>query len=1026
MNALKIALAQIEYRPAFVLESHELIVEPIFTSIKEPHTSISLLSFKGSEKVSANLREKYLSWLRIKVIAIIKKCIELSVDLLVFPEYSIPIQLLDDVCSLTKASKLRIVAGTHIVTKTEQRLPNGYPEPKSYLRCAMAPIILDGQIESFTCKKFLAAEEHNNIRTLKEDVSDNFKLMDYTLIVKICIEALADQETLQACDKGILAVPSLSRNIEPFKALQILAKYKEIPIIYVNGACYGGSVISGPFALEGRHWFVENTASKPIPKNCEALVTATINLDAMRHSVGTVLLPSAIKINEVLPFLYKENETDNKWMKLIEQCKEEQTLKPLCNAPSTHSSILGEIIKKLQLDEKHGILDSDTLNENFNYLKINSLNFSQMTFAHVEEAVSMLAQRAGIGFSDNFYSVTQEQLFAFLNSHKKSLDSKPLDFSNDKGLFRGRDTEKNALSRFFDNPMQRVVCINGLRGIGKTKLINSIENEILPFDSAWNIKQIRFALGIGYDYIISKLSYDLNLTYIETTGKSALEVGTQFAKQIKKYSPIIIIFDDFHYCLNNNGYFIDTRVRDFFKAMIESVKENESVKIVFTSNRHMREPLQEAVSNIEVSKLDNDTIESIISYCYKKITRSTSAPKIEDYVLNLAYGNPLAAILIAQLVAQKGTSRIETYEHEFKRYQEGLIKNLIEEIEFTSDEKELLKIAAVSKGVIHTKYIEKQFPRLFYCIGTLSNRLIIENSSETLSLHPLFREVFYNEMSINDRSIIHRSYSQYFEESNKSNGIKQDPTILSNLIYHLGGSLQINKLRQYKLQFIDELKPIADQFYKDKNYTNALKYYLMIYDTVGKVRYDILLKIAICYLDTENYDINKSVEFFKQATAENSKAAFIWAEYSIALSNGRKHISMAIDYAKSAEKVCNKNDNPFPWERAKIQFALAKAYRYENLTKSIEFCREACELDKTNAYYLCTYADMLLTTNDLKGAETYMKSAEILQPRDKFLLRIKEKLAAINNKNQDTSNDLEDFDTSQEEISEEENMNEVC
>ena len=1010
MNTLKIALAQIDYRPAFILESHELLVEPIFTSMKEPHTSISLLSFNGCEKVTNSLREKYISWLRIKIVAIIEKCIDLSVDLVVFPEYSIPVQLLSDICSLTKGKKIRVIAGTHIVTNVTHSLPDGYPNPKNYLRCAMSPIIANGKIENFTCKKILAAEEHNNIRVPKEDVADSFGLNNYNLNIKICIEAIADQETLQACEKSILAVPSLSRNIEPFRALQILAKYKEIPIIYVNGACYGGSVISGPYALDGKHWFVENNASKPVPKNCEALVTSTINLDAIRHSVGTVLLPPAIRLNEVIPLLYKENEADNKLMQLIDECKNDQALTPLCEVVNINSPILREIIKKLRLDEKQGILDCETLTENLNYLKVNSFNFSQMTLRQVEEAVFMLAKRSELGFADNYYGTTQEQLFAFLNKNKKSSGVESQDFSNDKGLFRGRDKEKNALTRFFDDQKQNVVCINGLRGIGKTKLVNSIENEILPIDSLWSIKQIRFTIGVGYDYIISKLSYDLNLTYIEQNGKSASDVAVLFAKQIKKYSPIIIIFDDFHYFLNTNGYFTDLRIKDFIINLIREIQGNDDIKVIFTSNRRIREPLQEVLITIEVSKLDNDTIESIISYCYKKITKSTSTPKIEEDVVKSAYGNPLAAILIAQLVVQKGTTNIETYENEFKRYQEGLIKNLIEEIEFTPDENELMKIAAVSKGEINTKFIEKYFPQLFYCIATLSNRLIIENSLDKLSLHPLFREVFYSNMTIKERSDIHTKYSQYFEKVNEDQSVKPDPSNLSNLIYHLGGSLQINKLGKYKRRFIDELKPIADQLYKDKIYSSALKYYLMIYDTLGKVRYDILLKIAICYINGDNYDIKKSEEFFKQATQEKPKAAFIWAEYSIALSNVRKHISMAIEYAKTAEKICNENDHPLPWERAKIKFAFAKAYRYDNNEKAKNFCKEACDLDDTNVYYICTYADMLIRTYDYDGANKWLEKAEILQPHDKFLKRIKEKFIIRNEILQDDSDDQDDYE----------------
>lgn len=1011
MRKVKIAFAQINYRPALILDSHELLVEPIFSSTRESHTSISMMNFEGSEKVSANLREKYLSWLRVKVVSIIEKCNDLGVDLLLFPEYSIPFQLLNDICSLTRNKGIHIVAGTHMVTKTKQQLPKGYPEIKDCLRCAMAPIISNGEIKNYTFKKVVAAEEHNCIKILKESVPDSFNMGKYILNVKICIEAVADQDTLQECEGCILAIPSLSRNIEPFKALQILAKYKEMPVIYANGACYGGSLISGPYSIEGKHWFVEKNSSKPIPKNCEALVTATVDIDAVRHSVGTVLLPQPIELNEVIPLLYRESEADSEIIRLIERCKEEETIEPLNNIDIA-DFVLKELLKKLQIDEKQGILDGDIIRDNIDYIKINTCNYQQMTMKQVIDAASMLASRAKQGFSDDYYVTSQEQLYTYINREKKSSESIDLEFSNDKGLFRGRDSEKNALSRFFDDPAQKLICINGLRGIGKSKLINAIENEVLPGDSVWNIRQIRFSIGVGYDYIVEKMSYDLDLPYIETSGKKPLEIAVQYARQIKKYSPIIVIIDDFHYCLNNNGYFTDQRVREFFINLINSVNEEENVKVVLASNRRIREPLQEIENTIEVSKLNDETIQSIISYCYKKITKTTSVPRIEDEIVRSAYGNPLAAILIAQLIVQKDGANIELFEKEFKRYQEGLIKRIIEEIEFTVDENELLKIVAVSKGEIHVEFIKKNFPQLFYCIGTLSNRLIIESSQGKLSLHPLFREVFYSGMGIKERFDIHKKYSQYFEEIKDNRGTKQDPEILANLIYHLGGSLQISKLGRYKQRFIDELKPIADQFYKDKNYKNALKYYEMIYNTLGKVRYDILLRIAICYLlDSDNINIDKSKEFFMQASQENPKAAFIWAEYSIALSNMRKYNKIAIEYAKRAEEICDENEHPFPWERAKIKFAFAKAFRYQKFDKSMEYCKEACELDDTNVYYLCAYADMLFKSKKYEMAKEYAKKAEILQPHDKFLIRIKEKLASIDNITQDGMDNLDDMDS---------------
>lgn len=1016
MNKLKVAVVQINYRPAFILDSHELIVEPIFSSIKEPHTSISLMNFKGSEKISNRLREKYISWLRLKVDAILKKCTELSVDLVVFPEYSIPFQLLKDICIFTKEKMIHVVAGTHIVAKTSQELPDGYPDSKKYLKCAMAPIIADGKVLYYTFKNILAAEEHYNIKKPKEDMGSCFQMGAYNLNVKICIEAIADQETLQINANGILTIPSLSKNTEPFKALQTLARYKEIPIVYANGACYGGSVISGPYTIEGKHWFVdaETKTSIPIPQNCEALVTATIDLDAVRHSVGTVLLPFAITLNEVLPLLYKERQTDVQLMQLIDQCKKEESIAPLGDNVNKNSEILREIVKKLQLDEKRGILDSETLRESLNYIKINTCDFEQMTLSQVKDAIVLFANRTQDALSDIHFIKTQGQLYEYLQRCNQSSEENDYEFSKDRGILRGRDVEKNVLLRFFDNPKQNLMCINGLRGIGKTRLINSIEEDILPLDTAWNIKQIRFSIGTGYDYIIEKLSYDLNLPYIETERQSVSDIAVQYGKHIKKISPIIIIIDDFHHCLNSNGYFTDLRVKEFFMGLTKSIQSNENIKMILTSNRRIRDFAEDEINILDVSRLDDENIRSVISYCYKKITKGTLSPQIGDDIVKSAYGNPLVAILIAQLIDKKGTAHIEAPE-EFKRYQEGVIKNIIEEIEFTPDEKELLKIVAVSKGEVCKGFIEEYYSQLLYCIDSLSNRLIIENSQGKLYVHPLFREVFYAEMLIQDRFALHEKYSQYFEKTYNEKKFKKDPIILSNLIYHLGGSIQLDKLNKYRQLFVDELKPTADQLYKDKDHSNALKYYLKIYDVVGKVRYDVLLKIAICYLSRDNFDIDKSEIFFKQATEENPKGAFIWADYSIKLSNHQKLIAKAIACAGKAEEICKKNTNPFPWEKAKIKFAFAKAYRYQNPDKAMRFCKEACDLDETCVYYLCSYAYMLLTNKNYEVCRECVAKIEKMQPHDAFLIRIKEKLSVINDVSQRNEEDcIEEFDSMKE------------
>ena len=68
---IKVAVAQILYKPCYISGSCDYLIEPFGNN----ETSISALSFSGDEKLFQKLKNAYLTWLKAKVIGIINYCV---------------------------------------------------------------------------------------------------------------------------------------------------------------------------------------------------------------------------------------------------------------------------------------------------------------------------------------------------------------------------------------------------------------------------------------------------------------------------------------------------------------------------------------------------------------------------------------------------------------------------------------------------------------------------------------------------------------------------------------------------------------------------------------------------------------------------------------------------------------------------------------------------------------------------------------------------------------------------------------
>ena len=712
----------------------------------------------------------------------------------------------------------------------------------------------------------------------------------------------------------------------------------------------------------------------------------------MYETKGTTDVTVSSTISDVVNIYYSRNVLQQQLMNNIENYLDDfENIEKIQKIKENQFDIItSEKIKYLEQMHQNGLLNIDMARSTLKYMKISNVDLEQfmsLQDKHIFDNLCGNMQNATVDPAFYINMSTISANIANVNRQKEKVEI----ISDDDNLFFGRDRDISDINNFY-NSSEKVLLIHGLRGIGKTKLLKKIESLVIPQPSPWEVYTIQLYKDIGFQAFLDEMLFTLNAPYIEQDGKDIPAISEVLFDFLNRKSAVTIIIDDLNYFIDNSGDFTDSRVKLFMENMIENVKLSHCIKLIISSNRKIYSLERMGITIHEITRLDDDAIRATISYCYRKITNSTDPISVNDKVIKQIYGNPLAAILVAQLLIDNPMFEFDNEKEVFYKFQERLIKNLLSGVNLSPDEEAIMSVLSAAKGSVPIEFIIQSCSFLQPSIEKLSNRFLVEFNHEenTVNMHPLFKEYYYNLLDAPCRNKYHKLYADFYEEYLKNQSKKIRPFILSNLIYHYAGSAQVGKLSTSKRKYIEEVKPIADRLFKDKLYDKALMYYRMIYDTLGDERKDIFIKMAQCCVYNRN--IADADKFFKIAIKNNPRGAYLWAQYSIALSSRREYTTQSIKYANTAETVYTENGNSYTWELALIKFSQAKSLRYVNKDKCLKLYDEACTLDPTSPYYLCMYASYLLQCGNSKLAIIKLKQAEIIDSTYDFLKRLKEKI----------------------------------
>ncbi|HYQ43461.1 MAG TPA: hypothetical protein VER11_15880, partial [Polyangiaceae bacterium] len=282
----RLGVVQLAFRPARL----EWLADP-FATLGEDSIFASVppgLAPKLRE-LGKRLRDTYVGQLRKKIQAVLKQALAWNIKILVFPEYSLPHELLPDL--LDASTDMLIVAGTHIVDRSSRRALQSLGT-EAVLGQAVAPVLGGGKLLACVPKMTPSQwEPWLRLDGAWQPVTTNLPFSTRGAVL-ICLDFLRrhepsfDATLLEDC--RWIAVPSLtpSRSREDFsKSASVEALRKRRPVLHANAAEGGGSTIYAGSEPSDTRSFPDGVGR--LQSGDEGLLVAEVDLGVQRAGVAT-------------------------------------------------------------------------------------------------------------------------------------------------------------------------------------------------------------------------------------------------------------------------------------------------------------------------------------------------------------------------------------------------------------------------------------------------------------------------------------------------------------------------------------------------------------------------------------------------------------------------------------------------------------------------------------------------------------------------------------------------------------------
>lgn len=174
-----------------------------------------------------------------------------------------------------------------------------------------------------------------------------------------------------------------------------------------------------------------------------------------------------------------------------------------------------------------------------------------------------------------------------------------------------------------------------------------------------------------------------------------------------------------------------------------------------------------------------------------------------------------------------------------------------------------------------------------------------------------------------------------------------NPVAAGELVAHLAAAFQLERARDLRMIYHEEIRPVAKRLFKERDYEHALEYYraLLVFDREDD---DIHFHLALCYGRLDLWD--QAEEHLATAMSLNETAWWIYVGYADLLSRKRRQLETAEKYLNQALEMAQSVRVP-KWKFSAIYVTLGRIMQARKLwSRAGAYFRMAVESDQRSAF----------------------------------------------------------------------------
>lgn len=856
---LRIAYCQISAHPAYCGPSGNYCKEPVYSSQGTILNDISHISNVYS--ICNQIQEVYIAKFKFKIQQVLHKLKGKKIDILVFPEYTIPAECLPLIYDFCQEETCVCIAASHTVQQSNQEIYEYIKMDISLEDCinmSCCPVIFPNNVTKHFFKRYKSKWEANmdNEEYMSKNDIFTFDFNEQKITVLLCIDALHIDVDQKQTD--ILIVSAATPSDGSFKNKFESHLTKEIPTIFCNFYLYGNSTVYCSVPKNTNLPYAEKTHLTKTSAYEEAVIITEIYETAQAIKTHTINTTVPVQISEILPILYRDDNSEQKVWGLLSNYSQKKEYDKLKSVIDSFRSLEDGIVAKKKIYLSTGIrertLSFSQIESLSDFIYINDFLLKQYEANWLDKTMKCLMDSVSSGqipITDIHYALLQlgTEYSQLLPSINEKIDLPVFEEKiKSNSVFQNRGGEIQTFRDVYQNMYATIFVVQGFPQIGKSAFVDRLR-------SLYSFSTIDCPIprGGGFESLIRWVCQvcKIPIEWQSLDEKEIKEFACDFAHYLNNLNKTIVI-------LRTTGNLLDSYNQPktilFLCSLAEKLFELHSgIKLIIENSRLL--PI--AISNhpnISVCKLRpllDMYIERLIEQTANNLTYSLSLPQIPKSSIRQCRGNPALARMVGVCVGNRLNNGLDSKvpQEDLEAFADKYTDGILDALNISDEEREFLTEATIYRLQVSAEAF-RNFPHYSdQAFRVLQDKLLIENFDGWFSVTSLIASSLRKKVA--GSITLHEIAAKYFDDEYKS---KKYYVSKAEFFYHSSFCTEKMRTKGDLRYYANDILSAAIELINSgeiaiaKSHLSSIRFYPESYDFS-----EFLFYYAFCHIMNDEY-----------------------------------------------------------------------------------------------------------------------------------------------------------------------------